>query len=172
MSPPIELPGLKALVDDCDLGGVLGTEAELEFAARRLSEFFTRYGEHRRQHRTASSLPLLQDWTAMVRQSKANLHRVRVLLQAVAFMCSAEMLAMLWMVQLGASVKELHVDHERDDFTKVRVVIGLPGDEEATEAFESTEHWDLALFQFVTISKVNNEQPVVEGFFALKLPGE
>ena len=50
----------------------------------------------------------------------------------------------------------------------MRVLLDLPGDQEVTEVFESTEHWDLALFQFVTISKVN-EQPVVESFGALRL---
>ena len=108
MSSPIDTPTLKSLIDQCGLGGLLGTPAGLDFTSRRLSEFFVRYGEHRRQHATASSLPLEQSWMELLRQSEVNLHRVRVLLQALAFMCSAEMLAMLWMVQLGSSVKELH----------------------------------------------------------------
>lgn len=169
MSSHIDPPALKSLIDTCSLGGLLGTPDGLDFTARRLSEFFACYGEHRSHHGTASSLPLEQGWVDLLRQSEANLHRVRVLLQAIAFMCSAEMLAMLWMVQLGSSVKELHVDHKRESLTRLSVSLDLPGDEQPTEAFESTEHWDLALLQFVTISKVNNELPVVESFYALRL---
>jgi hypothetical protein len=49
------------------------------------------------------------------------------------------------------------------------VTLDLPGDEEATEAFESNEHWDLAMLQFVVISKVD-ELPVIGGFVALNVP--
>lgn len=167
MTSPIDKAGLKSLVETHGLGEVFGTPKGLDFAVARLSDFFTKYGQHRHRHGPASSLPADQGWAELLRQSETNPHRVRVLLQAVAFMCSDEMLAMLWMVLLGASVKELHVDHERENMTKLNVLLDLPGDAEVTEAFESTEHWDLALLQFVAITKDIDERPIIGNFVAL-----
>ena len=168
MSSPIDKVSLSSLVAAHGLGPVLGTPAGLESAATRLSAFLASYTQHRRAHGAASSLPAEQDWAALLHQAETNPHRVQVLLQALAFVCSPEMLAMLWMVQLGASVKELHLEHERENVTKLRVLLDLPGEGEATEEFVSTEHWDLALLQFAALTKVD-EQPVISGFVALNL---
>ncbi len=169
MSAPIDKEALKSLVAAHGLSAVIGTPAGLESAAARLGEFFSCYREHRGRHGSAASLPAAQDWSSLVHQDRTNPHRVQVLLQALAFVCSPEMLAMLWMVQLGASVKAIHVDHERENVTKLSVLLDLPGAEEATEEFKSTEHWDLALLQFAALTKVD-EQPVISGFVALTIP--
>ena len=120
MTRPIDLARLGALVEFHGLASVLGTPQGLESTARRLDAFFASYGQHRRGPGAASTLPREQDWDAVLQQSQTNPHRVQVLLQAIAFVCSSEMLAMLWMVQLGASVKALHVDHERENATTLR----------------------------------------------------
>ena len=170
MTQSIDRAKLKSLVDAHALGGVLGPPAKLEFTVGRLNDFFARYVSHRHRHGNRTSLPPQQGWADLVHQSDTNPHRISVLLQAIAFLCSSEMLAMLWMVQLGASVKELHIDHERESLTKLKVLLDLPGDEEVTEEFVSDEHWDLALLQFASISKVD-ELPVIGGLVALRLPG-
>ena len=112
MTQSIDRAKLKSLVDAHALGGVLGPPAKLDFTARTLNDFFTRYVSHRRQLGNRTSLPPQQGWAELVHQSNTNPHRISVLLQAIAFLCSSEMLAMLWMVQLGASVKELHIDRK------------------------------------------------------------
>jgi hypothetical protein len=157
---------LLAVVTEHGLGPVLGTPEGLASAEKRLTAFFASYAEHRRPHGAASSLPAEQNWASVLHQAATNPHRVQVLLQALAFVVSADMLAMLWMVQLGASVKELRVDHEREKVTRLKVLLDLPGDGEPTEEFVSTEHWDLALLQFAAITKVD-EQPVITGLVAL-----
>ena len=191
MSSSIDAGALTSLVAAHGLTAALGTPAGLESASARLAAFFDSYLQHRRRHGEGSSLrftqaeiaemlsaarpsvnrelknlPAEQDWAALLLQSQSNPHRVQALLQALAFVCSPEMLAMLWMVQLGASVKALHVDHERENVTSLTVLLDLPGAAEATEEFKSKEHWDLALLQFAALTKFD-EKPVVSGFVAL-----
>jgi hypothetical protein len=165
----IDTAALASLVDAHGLSSVLGTPDGLKSASTRLGAFFDSYSQHRAKHGRASSLPASQDWGALLHQASANPHRVQVLLQALSFVVSPGMLAMLWMVQLGASVKELHLTHERENATRLTVVLDLPGEGSATETFVSTEHWDLALLHLASLTKVD-EQPVISGFAALKLP--
>jgi hypothetical protein len=166
VSSSIDTGALTSLVAAHGLTAALGTPAGLEAASARLSAFFDSYLQHRRRHGEGSSLPADQDWAALLLQSQSNPHRVQVLLQALAFVCSPEMLAMLWMVQLGASVKALRVDHERENVTSLTVLLDLPGAAEATDEFKSKEHWDLALLQFAALTKFD-EKPVISGFVAL-----
>ena len=169
MSVPIDKEALSSLVAAHGLAGALGTTAGVASTAARLAAFFESYRQHRGRHGAASSLPAEQDWAALLLQSQTNPHRVHVLLQALAFVCSPEMLAMIWMVQLGASVKALHVDHERENVTRIRVLLDLPGASETTEEFKSSEHWDLALLQFASLTKFD-DKPVISGFVALNFP--
>ena len=153
MSAQIDRDQLRALLAAHRLEGALGSASGVESTVGRLDAFFECYQKHRSRHGSASSQPAEQDFAALLLQSAANPHRVQVLLQALAFVCSPEMLAMLWMVELGANVKTLHVDHQRENVTRLKVLLDLAGEAESTEEFESTEHWDLALLQFASLTR-------------------
>jgi hypothetical protein len=101
-------------------------------------------------------------------EHRRNPYRVAPVLQALAFNCSPEMLAMMWMVQQGASVHTIDYRFERGTCSTLDVSILLP-DRNTMRSFHSNEHWDLAVLRLVGISKADGK-PVIESFYALHIP--
>lgn len=102
----------------------------------------------------------------IVREYRRNPHRVAPVLQALAFNCSATMLAMMWMVQIGARVAAIDYKFDRGRTSHLSVTIELP-DRETHVRFDSDEHWDLAVLRLAGISK-GDDLPLVESFYALR----
>ena len=113
-------------------------------------------------------LPRSLTLDGLVDEHRRNPYRVAPVLQALAFNCSAEMLAMMWMVQQGAVVHTIDYKFERGTRSTLEVSIILP-DRTTMRSFCSREHWDLAVLRLVGISKAD-DQPVIESFYALHIP--
>lgn len=96
-----------------------------------------------------------------------NPYRVQVLLQAIAFGCTPEMLVMIWMSELGCTIEKLTLDYERRDRVVLQVKLRLL--DASTLDFRSTEVWDLAVLRLVGLAK-SDEDPEMSGFYPLSLP--
>lgn len=97
-----------------------------------------------------------------------NAHRVDTLFQALAFSISPEMLAMMWMVMLGATVEKLEYGYRRKSQMHLEVEIELP-DRVTRRVFRSSEHWDSAVLKMMALSQ-SDGLPMVEDFHALQVP--
>jgi len=104
----------------------------------------------------------------LVEEYGRNPHRVEPLLQALAFSCTPNMLAMMWMVLMGATVETMAYTYEREKTSRLVIVVLLP-DEMTRLAFESDEHWDLAILRLAGVSKTD-DRPIIESFYALHVP--
>jgi hypothetical protein len=98
---------------------------------------------------------------------RSNPYRVEALLQAIAFMCTPEMLAMIWMSELGCTIQKLTLDYERHGRAVLEIELRLL--DASMLAFRSTEVWDLAVLRLAGLAK-SDEQPEMSGFYPLFLP--
>lgn len=142
-------------------------ENQKDLLVRRLEEFGRAY-ERRLHGKPPSDLPQRASIGDVLAEYRRNPHRVSTLLQAIAFLVSPEMLAMMWMVMLGARIEKIEYTYVRAETSHLAVNIILP-DLETPISFKSSEHWDAAVLKLAVLSK-GDEQPMVEDFHALRLP--
>jgi hypothetical protein len=96
---------------------------------------------------------------------RSNPYRVEALLQAMAFGCTPEMLAMIWMSELGCAIEKLALDYARHDHAVLQVELRLL--DASTLQFQSTEVWDLAVLRLVGLAK-SNDAPDMSGFYPMR----
>jgi hypothetical protein len=155
-------PALLAVLRDAGVDRVLGKHRDLVLA--RLAELTNVY----RQRLASSSSAVLPPSITIddiIREHQRNPHRVAPILQALAFNCTPTMLAMMWFVQMGARVESIDYKFCRGRSSHLAIVV-KPPDSSTSLAFESDDHWDLAVVRLAGLSKAD-EQPLVEAFYAL-----
>ena len=155
-------PRLQAIVADMRLDRVF---TDLDYLVARLEEFSAAYAANavtapHEFPKTASIGDLLNEYDS-------NSYRVKALLQAVAFKCSPQMLAMMWMVELGADIAALNLQYRsREEFSlEVAIYIGY---QDNIIEFKSTDVWDAAVLRFVGISKAG-DSPLLDGFYPMRV---
>jgi hypothetical protein len=158
---------LRRILGEMNMNMLASNDLVFEDFMTRLANFFAAYDKRARQFRSRG-LPTTINLNTFLREYDDNPHRVMVMLQAVAFLCTPEMLAMMWMVLLGSRIETLSYTYEQRRVSKLTVKIVLP-DRVTQEHFESEEHWDTAILRFVGISKADNA-PVIESFHAIHIP--
>lgn len=159
-----EWQSLLRLLDDAGLSGTLGQRRS--FVIERIEAFCAEYA-HRIQNTPSHLLPSAVSIHALLVEYRKNPHRVRTLLQALAFGCSPPILAMVWMVLLGSGIVYLAYEYQRGAISKLSVSIVLP-DRQTTMTFESDEHWDVAVLRLAGLSKADSA-PLIESFYPLHL---
>ena len=163
MTDTADWPLLLDVFRDAGLDRVLGSNRDV---------VLSRLGDVRGCHaRTLAGLPReaqvpVPTVAELVREYQRNPHRVAPVLQALAYNCSPPMLAMMWMVQMGARVDAVDYKFERGQLSRLSVKLELP-DRASYVEFESTEHWDLAVLRLAGISK-GDGLPLIESFYALR----
>jgi hypothetical protein len=162
-----EREDLRRILGEMNMGVLLPRDPELDTLMARLEDFFAAYGRRAKQFRS-HGLPTTIDLHTFLREYDDNPHRVRVMLQAVAFLCTPDMLAMMWMVLLGSRIETLTYTYEQRRASRLTVEIVLP-DRVTHQRFESEDHWDTAILRFAGISKVD-EAPLIGSFYAIHLP--
>jgi hypothetical protein len=113
-------------------------------------------------------LPASASLRDILAEHARNAHRVYMLLEAIAFQCSPEILVMAWMVLLGARIERVEYKYVREDSSALAVTLQL-SDLTTEVTFQSSEHWDAAALRFLALSKAN-DQPMIEGFHYLWIP--
>lgn len=131
-------------------------------------EAFGRAYESRMSGVRRGGLPERATIGDVLAEHQRNPHRVSTLLQAIAFGISSQMLAMMWMVMLGADIEEIQYSYARRR-TSHLVVRVRPPNGETTITFESTEHWDTAVIKLAGLAK-SDEYPMIDDFYALRIP--
>lgn len=161
---PEQRAQLREIVSEGNLGRIF---KDIDDLGRRLDMFAEAY-QRRSQEVEHGALPTPRvSLDRVLAEFRSNPYRVEVLLQAIAFMCTPEMLAMIWMSELGCTIQKLTLDYERHGCAVLEVVLRLL--DGSTLAFRSTEVWDLAVLRFVGLAK-SDEAPEMSGFYPLSLP--
>jgi hypothetical protein len=156
---------LNEIVSDANLARIF---RDIDDLGRRLETFATHYDE-KSKGVARGALPSSQiSLDGVIAEFRSNPYRVQVLLQAMAFGCTPEMLTMIWMSELGCTIQKLTLDYERHAHAVLVVKLRLL--DASTLEFRSTEVWDLAVLRFVGLAK-SDEAPQLSGFYPLSLPG-
>jgi hypothetical protein len=134
---------------------------------QRIDEFGVAYARHAMRI-PRGLLPATASLNDVLAEHSRNPHRVRMLLQAVAFRCSPEILTMVWMTLLGSQIRSLSYEYRRKQESSLAVSLQLP-DGTTTIEFKSSDHWDTAVLRFAAVSLVNN-QPMIEDFHPMWIP--
>jgi hypothetical protein len=156
-----------AILREVNLDGLFSETQKQDFLFRRLDEFGQAYARHVRGV-DARILPATASLADILTEHERNPHRVGTLLEAVAFQCSPDILAMIWMTLLGARIESLGYEYKRSEVSVLRATLLLP-DDQTEKKFESSELWDVALFRLATLSKAD-DQPVIEDFYPIWIP--
>ncbi len=162
MITPQDRDRLRVIVADMHLERVL---SDLNYLVGRLEEFSEAY--RLKAATVPRDFPQTVSVTDVLDDYGANAFRVKALLQATAYKCSPEMLAMMWMVELGADIAEVRMSYRiRDEFSlSVTVCIGYSSN---AISFSSSEIWDAAILRFVGIAKAG-DAPLFEGFYPMRI---
>lgn len=104
----------------------------------------------------------------LVAEYARNPHRVKTFLQATAFVCTPEMLAMLWLVLNGARLARIEFSYARSE--RSQLIVELESvDGSRAERFASDDLWDAAILKLAGLSK-SDGQPLIESFYPLFIP--
>jgi hypothetical protein len=155
---------LQEIVDEGNLERIF---KDLDDLGRRIETFATHYAQKSKGVARGALPAASVSLDSVLAEFRSNPYRVQVLLQAMAFGCTPEMLAMLWMSELGCTIQKLTLDYERRDRVLLQVKLRLL--EGTTLEFHSTEVWDLAVLRLVGLAK-SDEAPEMSGFYPLSLP--
>jgi hypothetical protein len=156
---------LLKIVRASDLDRVFGQDQD--FLLQRIEQFGQAYARHM-AGAPVDEMPASVTVGDLIEEHGRNPHRVQTLLQAMAFVCSPEMLAMLWMVLLGARLEAVRYEYQREKKSHLEVVVLLP-DLRTKRTFTSDEHWDAAILKLAALSK-SNDLPIIESFYPLFVP--
>jgi hypothetical protein len=157
---------LLAVLRDHNVENIFG--ADLRDFRARMQELGRAYARRVRD-RPRSALPQHLTLADLVAESGRNPHRVKALLQAAAFSCTPDFLAMVWLVELGAEICKVHVNFDRDAGTLVIELEVRAREWEEAERFCSKELWDLAVLRLASLAKADG-RPVLGGFYPLYIP--
>jgi hypothetical protein len=138
---------------------------DLEDLGRRIEAFAAHYAKKvNAANRGAIPMPIASlEW--VLAEYRSNPHRVDALLQAMAFGCTSEMLAMIWISELGCTIEKLSLDYARHDHVVLHVELRLL--DASKLEFQSTEVWDLAVLRLVGLAK-SNDKPDMSGFYPMR----
>ena len=140
---------------------------DVEDLGGRIEAFAAHYAEKSKGLRR-SALPVAQvSLDGVLAEFGNNPYRVQVLLQAMAFGCTPEMLVMIWMSELGCTIEKLTLDYERRDRVVLQVRLRLL--DASIIDFRSTEVWDLAVLRLVGLAQSDGD-PEMSGFYPLSVP--
>jgi hypothetical protein len=162
MTPAQEIK-LQNAIQEAGLGTVLKDMGRLD---AKLNAFISIYNLRARKA-PMDRLPQPISIDSLLAESVANPYRFSALLQGVAFICTPEMLAMIWMVEMGADIRSVHAEYKLHESVQLKIELGFSYHEE-TIPFESTDLWDMAVLRLVGLSK-SVEQPIMGGFYPLLL---
>lgn len=138
---------------------------DLEDLGHRIEAFAAHYAKKvNAVNRGAIPVPVAS-LERVLAEYRSNPHRVDALLQAMAFGCTSEMLAMIWLSELGCAIEKLKVDYERHDHVVLNVELRLL--DASKLEFQSTEVWDLAVLRLVGLAK-SNDKPDMSGFYPMR----
>lgn len=167
IEPQHQRNALFDLLREINLDSVFLLPERERFLFERLNEFSRAYARHMGGVSSAV-LPATVSLGDILAEHARNPHRVRMFLEALAFQCTGEMLAMVWLTLLGSRIERLSYEYVREGRSVLAVTLTLP-DRETVREFESEEHWDAAVLRFAALSKAN-ELPVIEAFHPLWIP--
>jgi len=139
----------------------------LTFLLGRLDAFGVAYGRCVAGS-PAGGLPPTASREDVLAEYGRNPHRVRTLLQAAAFRCSPQILAMLWATVLGGRIESLTYGYERGSSSVLKAVVVFP-DGTTRREFRSDQIWDLALFRLATLAEAD-EAPLIDDFYPIWIP--
>lgn len=104
---------------------------------------------------------------ALEKEHVRNPHKIRTFLQAMRMTKSAEMLAMVWRVLQGSSIREVRMTYEKRKRFELLVVLSDAANEEgASRTYSSNDVFDLRLLRHLSIATVAG-QPSLNGFIPL-----
>jgi hypothetical protein len=138
---------------------------DLDDLGRRIEAFAAHYANKLKMVDRGAVPPPLASLERVLAEYRSNPYRVEALLQAMAFGCTPEMLAMIWMSELGCAIQRLTLDYVRHDHVVLQVELRLL--DASTLQFHSTEVWDLAVLRLVGLAK-SNEAPDMSGFYPMR----
>jgi hypothetical protein len=156
-----------AILREVNLDSLFSEPQHQAFLSQRLGDFGQAYARHVRGV-TAGVLPSTASLADILIEHERNPHRVGTLLEAAAFQCSPDILAMIWMTLLGARIESLAYEYKRGEASLLRATLLLP-DGQTERTFESSDLWDVALFRLATLSKAD-DQPVIDDFYPIWIP--
>ncbi len=155
---------LLQIVNEINLARVF---KDVDDLVRRIEKFVGHYAT-KSQGVARGALPATRvSLDGLLAEFRSSPHRVQALLQAMAFLCTPEMLVMIWMSELGCAIQRLTLDYERHDRAVLSVQLRLLDGSHLS--FTSSEVWDLAVLRLVGLAK-SDEQPEMSGFYPLFLP--
>lgn len=138
---------------------------DVDDLGRRIGAFAAHYAEKLKAVTRGAVPGPLVSLERLLAEYRSNPYRVEALLQAMAFGCTPEMLAMIWMSELGCAIQRLTLDYVRHDHVVLQVELRLL--DASTLEFHSTEVWDLAVLRLVGLAK-SNEAPDMSGFYPMR----
>jgi hypothetical protein len=159
---PAEHRRLRTVLFTANLGWLF--ERNLDVLLQRLDAFAKTYTE---KTLLVSGFPRMSSVADLLKEYESNRHRVDALLQALAFNCSDEILAMIWAVLMGAKIERLSYEYERRQTSRLVVEVTFPDGTEGT--FTGKAHWDVAALRLAGLSKAD-DLPLIESFYPLYLP--
>jgi hypothetical protein len=139
---------------------------KLDYVVQRLEQCCFEYNA-RAHDINEGGIPSTVSVSEVLSQSDGDPLRVTTLLQALAFACTPTMLAMMWMVEMGAVIGEVSLEFKRRESLNLKVALSV-GLGDTTVTFESSDLWDLSLFRFVGLVK-GDELPIITGMFPTPL---
>lgn len=153
---------LRKIMYAANLGWLV--ERDREFMVQRLEGFARTYAE-----KTAgtAALPRSASIHDLFAEHQKNPHRLKVLLQALAFGCSAEILAMVWAVLLGSTIERLSYQYERRKSSQLTCDVMFP--DGTLHTFVGRDHWDTAILRLASLSQADGK-PLIESFYPLHVP--
>lgn len=89
-------------------------------------------------------------------------------LQALVTVRSPELLLASWRLLQGLVVQSCRLDYVCGQTFQLKIELGAPGEDAATEAYTSTDIFDLPFVRHLSYKKLNNA-PVIDGFLPLRL---
>jgi hypothetical protein len=161
---PEQRAQLRQIVNDANLARIF---KDIDDLGRRIETFAAHYATKSKGVARGALPASSGSLDGVLAEFRSNPYRVQVLLQAMAFGCTPEMLAMVWMSELGCTIQNLTLAYERHDHAVLEVRLRLL--DASTLDFRSTEVWDLAVLRFVGLA-TSDEKPQMSGFYPLSLP--
>jgi len=160
----LEWRQLRSLLYAANLGWFL--ERDRDFIIRRLEEFARTYAE-KISGVSSIELPRSASIPDLFAEYQKHPHRMRALLQAVAFGCSPEILAMVWTVLQGSKIERLSYDYERRKISRLTCEVIFP--DGSLHTFIGQNHWDTAILRLASLSLIDGK-PLIESFYPLHVP--
>ncbi|HEX3766246.1 MAG TPA: hypothetical protein VHW23_46455 [Kofleriaceae bacterium] len=153
---------LEEIVSEVNLAKIF---KDLDDLGRRIEAFAVHYAQKLKVANKGAIPAPLASLERVLAEYRSNPYRVEALLQAMAFGCTAEMLAMIWMSELGCTIQNLTLEYVRHDRVLLQIELRLL--DASTLQFHSTEIWDLAVLRLVGLAK-SNEAPDMSGFYPMR----